>query len=192
MAETQSRYGSLYGRLPENPATASDGKVYQHRVPTRDERRVLIEVEVTPTNGISIAGQHAKHGVSRLVVYASELPSIEERVASAEHKRAWENAVSTFEAQRERWLTNTIGRREETESYRLKRENAMKIYGETSPSIEFCRVYPGGLPPIASLKRIQELSAPETETNRDAKRLEGLITQLVDGLGRAVGTTKKG
>lgn len=187
----ENRFGSLYSKLPENPVTGSDGKTYQHRVPARDERRVLIEVEVTPTNGISIAGQHVRQGVSRVVVYESELPDIEARVASDEHKRAWADAVKTYQRQLDRFILNTVGKDDGTEGWKLRREQAIKTFGETTVSLEYSRNFPGGLPPIARLTKVEQLKAPETETNRDATRLEGLVTKLVETLGKAMSVSQQ-
>lgn len=182
-----SNFGSLYTRLPDNHVTAkSDGKTYQHLVPTRDERRALIEVEVIPTNGISLGGQHVRQGTHRVVVYETELPAIEARVASDEHKRAWAEAVKTYNRALERFVVNSVGKDDGSEAYRLRKEQASKRFGDTTVALEFSRAYPGGMPPIARLSKIEALDAPETETNRDSKRLEGLVTKLVDTLGKAL------
>lgn len=187
-----SRFGSLYARLPDNPITAKcDGKTYKHPVAARDEKRVLIEVEVTPTNGISIGGQHVRQGTHRLVVYETDLPDIEARVATDEHKAAWSAAVSTYNNALNRYITSTIGKDDKSEAYRLRKEQATKMFGETSVSLEFSRNHAGGMPPIAKLTKLEELKAPETETNRDATRLEGLVTKLVETLGKAMSVSQQ-
>lgn len=187
-----SRFGSLYSRLPDNTITAKcDGKTYKHPVPTRDEKRWLIEVEVTPTNGIAIAGQHVRQGTSRLVVYETDLPDIEARVATDQHKSAWNAAVSTYNTALNRYITSTIGKDDGSESYRLRKEQAAKMFGETTPSLEFSRNHAGGMPPIAKLTKLEELKAPETETNRDATRLEQLVTKLAETLGKAMAASQQ-
>lgn len=187
-----NRHGSLYARLPDNPVTAKcDGKTYKHSVPTRDEERWLIEVEVTPTNGIAIAGQHVRHGTSRLVVYATDLPDIEARVATDQHKAAWSAAISTYNTALNRYIVSSIGKDDGSESYRLRKEQATKMFGETTVSLEFSRNYPAGMPPIAKLTKLEQLKAPETETNRDATRLEGLVTKLAETLGKAMAASQQ-
>lgn len=187
-----SNFGSLYSRLPDNPITAkSDGKTYKHPVPPRDEKRVLIEVEVTPTNGIVIGGQHVRQGTHRLVVFKTDLPDIAARVATDDHKRAWAAAVSTYETALKRYVTTSIGKDDGSEAYRLRKEQAAKMFGETTISLEFCRNYPEGMPPIARLTEVEQLEAPETETNRDATRLENLVTKLAETLGKAMAASQQ-
>lgn len=189
---SSSNFGSLYARLPDNPITAkSDGKTYKHSVPTRDEARVLIEVEVTPTNGIVIGGQHVRQGTHRLVVYETDLPDIEARVATDEHKRAWSEAIKTFNRALDRFVVSSVGKDDGSEAYRLRKEQAIKMFGDTTVSLEFSRNFPGGMPPIARLTKVEQLKAPETETNRDATRLEGLVTKLAETLGKAMAASQQ-
>lgn len=184
--------GNLYAPLPKNHVK-HEGAVYEHRVPARDEKRVLVEVEVFPTNGISLGGQHIKHGKSRVVLYQSELDELKSRTATAQQLREWDEAVASYEAQRERWVIGAVGKNDGSEQYRIKRERALAQYGDTTPSLEFCRKYPLGRPPVTSWKLVQDsVDAPDTDTNRESKRLELLIGQLVDGLGKAVSQKKNG
>jgi hypothetical protein len=178
--------GSLYAPLPRNHVR-HDGVVYEHRVPARDEQRVLVEVEVFPTNGISLGGQHVKQGKHRVVLYKSELEDLKARTASPQQIRDWDDAVASYEAQRERWVIGAVGKNDGSEQYRIKRERALAQYGETTPSLEFARKHPLGRPPVTAWSVVREtVDAPDTDTNRESKRLEHLISQLVDGLGKAV------
>ena len=196
MAEDISRLGRLYAGLPKNPVKGSDGVSYTHQVPARDEARLLIEVDVFPINGVSIGGQLAKHGKSRLVIYASELPEVEKRVATKAQIADWEDAVRVYEAALESYVDGAIGKRHSPKwlndptGYENARKLAVGKYGDTTPSLEFARRHKGGRPPITSLSIIEELPAPTTQDNREAQRFEALISRFVDTLGKAVSQPK--
>jgi hypothetical protein len=170
--------GSLYSPIPKNHIKY-EGSVYEHRVRPRDEKRVLVEVDVFPSNGTGIGGQHVKQGKHRVVLYQSDLEDLEAATASPQQIRDWDDAVASYEAQ--------------PEQYRIKRERALAQYGDTTPSLEFCRKHPLGRPPVTSWRVLAEnLDAPDTDSNRESKRLEHLIGQLVDGLGKAVSQKQTG
>jgi hypothetical protein len=178
--------GSLYSPIPKNHIKY-EGSVYEHRVRPRDEKRVLVEVDVFPSNGTGIGGQHVKQGKHRVVLYQSDLEDLEAATASPQQIRDWDDAVASYEAQRERWVVGAVGKNDGSEQYRIKRERALAQYGDTTPSLEFCRKHPLGRPPVTSWRVLAEnLDAPDTDSNRESKRLEHLIGQLVDGLGKAV------
>ena len=72
------------------------------------------------------------------------------------------------------------------QEYIARRERAEKMFGATTPSLEFSRRHPHGRPPLASMEVVEDLPAPVTDTNREATRMENLIARLVDGLGAKV------
>lgn len=192
MAEDNSRLGRLYAGLPKNTVKAKDGKSYDHQVPARDESRVLIEVDVFPTNGMSIGGQHVKQGVHRVVVYESELDELSKRVATKRQVEEWDDAVRTYEAALEAYVAGSIGKRNspkwanDPSGYENARKLAVGKFGDTTPSLEFARRpgNAGGRPPITRLDVIEELPAPTTQDNREAQRFEGLIARLVDSMAK--------
>lgn len=196
-----NRLGRLYAPLPKNTIKASDGKVYEHRVEPREESRVLIEVDVNPSNGVSIGGQHVRQGVHRVVVYESELGAIESMVASDREKADWAAAESAYQAGIDAYIKTSVGsptdprNASRPEEYRRAREIAVTRYGETNVALEYLRRAPelnkNGRPPLNYCKTVELLSAPETEANRETRRLEGLIGRLVDQLGKAVAGKEK-
>lgn len=196
-----NRLGRLYAPLPKNAIKASDGKVYEHRVEPREESRVLLEVDVSPSNGVSIAGQFVKQGVHRVVVYESEVGSVESMVATDREKADWAAAESAYQAGVESFVKSTVGAPTDPrnvgrpEEYRRAREVAVTRYGDTNVALEYLRRAPdlnkNGRPPLNSCKTVELLSAPETDSNRETRRLEGLIGRLVDQLGKAVAGKEK-
>jgi len=184
--------GSLYARITDSSVQAKNGRVYSHKVQARDEGRKLIKVEVYSANGVALGGQHVRQGTGEVVVFDSEMPEVLAQVASEEHKRDWKEAERVYMSTLARYLDNAVGkppshdRAQWPQDYTAKRERAEKMFGATTPSLEFCRRHPHGRPPLASCEVLEDLPAPITDANRDATRLEGLISRLVEGLGARV------
>jgi len=177
--------GTMGTRVPNLRVKCADGSFYDHRAHEKDEKRVLIEVDVHPTNGCVIGGQHVKQGVHRVVIYQSELDQVMGRVATPEQIREWKVAEDIYRANLAAYLDREAGKDDGTEKRRALREAAAQRYGESTTSLEFQRRDPAknrrGRPPITRLDIIDaDVDAPETEANREAKRLSMLITSLAD------------
>lgn len=187
MTQTQSTLGKLYAPLPDLKVQTSRG-VLSHKVEARDEPRKLIEIDVFPSNGMAIGGQHVHQGVHNVVIYASELEAIQKRVCSAEQVADWKDAERTYASALSRYLENACGKAPSANTdawpvkYRESRERATQMFGDTTVSLEFSRRHPLGRPPITKLSVIEDLPAPLTSENRERSRFENLIERLVDGV----------
>lgn len=196
MTTTQNALGRLYAHIPDNKVQTSKHGVHSHKAESRDEPRKLISVDVFPSNGMSVGGQHVHQGKHTVVVYASELEGLQARVASDEHKAAWRDAERTYQSALSRYLDNAVGkppsndRTSWPQEYLTRRERAEKMFGETTVSLEFSRRFPGGRPPLSELSVIEDLPPPITAENRDRTRMETLLTQFVETLGKASSVQK--
>lgn len=79
-----------------------DWKAVEHDVPKRAERRVLARVTVASANGATVGGQRIPRGTSHVLVYASEVPEILKRVATAEQLAMLDVATKSWEHKREK------------------------------------------------------------------------------------------
>lgn len=179
----------LFGKLPDN---THDG--IKHRVPARDEERVVIEFEVASSNGCEVAQQHFPAGKHRALIYRSELAEVEAQVATKEQLAAWDVAVANHEAMLTTWLTSDVGFTKADLVDPAKVADVAKArgrYDKSSPSQLFCQgMYRRGLPPLRNLSLVKDAPAPETEQTRMRGQSEGLIKDLVSALREVVATEK--
>lgn len=164
---------TLYTPIKPSPVKTKDGVVVLHKVPARDEPRSLLKVNVMPSNGIVVAGQHVLTGISMLVVYDSELPAVEARVASPAHIAAWKRAEAVYASQLEAHVNQETGTKPGpmlSEQDRMSRQRSADRYGKSTVSELFAQEYPGGMPPILDLEILESVEPPETEITRERKR----------------------
>ena len=190
---TEKHLGSLYSKIPDNWVNV-DGAPLKHRVPARDEKRMVVEVDVVPTNGCLVAKQHVKQGTSRVVIYESELTGVENMVLSDEHKRAWERSERTYLSQLEAHIQNTIGKPSDhrAETYRAERERVIEAYGESTPSKLFEQEYPKLNRPLRSMNVVKlDVAAPETPETRQRNQTEAAMKDLASAILSAVSAGAK-
>lgn len=132
-----------------------------HRAPARNEARVVLEVDVMPSNGTDICGQHVKTGVHKVAVYESELPQVQalvqteaDRVALAAAEQMYENEIQT------RARANGL----DAEQVRVLRERE-----NLSPWQFFAKLKPTGMPPLRSMRVVERVGAPDIPQVRQEK-----------------------
>lgn len=74
-----------------------------YRKALRDQPRVVVEVDVQPSNGVVLAGHHL-HGTARCEVYRDQVDLFLGKLQRAEHLAALEQAKTIAEVQRQEWI----------------------------------------------------------------------------------------
>lgn len=183
--------GTMNTAIPDNTVLVN-GKPIKHRVRPRDEARVAMEIEVTPTNGKLVGGQRIPKGKHVVIVYKSQVQSVLDMVMQPEHLAAWERATKNHERKLEAYLLDALGKPEAMKpaEYALHRERAIETYGATTPSSLFEIEYPKLNRPLMSAKVLEELAPPETPETKQRTQTENLLRDLVSALLSANGKTK--
>jgi hypothetical protein len=154
-----------------------DWKSIQHKAPARNERRVMVEVDVEPVNGQHEFCQPINHGKSVILIYESELPVLERLTQTEEEQRDWAYAVKQYEKERDRRLAK-IPLHDE-----LARRLVVESMGQ-SPSSFFETVQPGGKRPFKSHRVLaRDIPPPETPANLQANQMSELAKTLAQLLG---------
>lgn len=171
--------GTLWTDIPD---TGIEG--IKHKVPVKREGRLLIEVDVTPTNGTVIAGQHVPQGTHQMLIYKSELPDvIANKVAQPEHLAGWASAEKVFARIEKDYLDRTCGKltdlNKHNDEFMAYRKAEAAKFGETSVAREFCKMFPRGMPPVKSLTVIKDVDAPTTIENQTDQKIEKLLTGIM-------------
>jgi hypothetical protein len=173
--------GSLYAPLPKNPFVFG-GVAIEHRVPARDEGRVLLEVDVIPSNGVSVAGQYVAPGTHRVIVYATEVPAVEAMVRTPEEETEWNRSVAKHEAAMERTLVEAklsikdVAKDPDLASARRK---AIASYGATSSEAILAQTFRTGIGVLRSCKVLDaDVPPPETDVVRERKRSEEMAEMM--------------
>jgi hypothetical protein len=168
-------------------ANEIDWKSIKHDVAPRNERRMLVEVDVE-TSGSTICGQRVPNGKSRILIYKSELASLEARTQSDEERADWATAVKSFKER----LAIRLNRIGDPEARRLAEET----FGESPSSIYHGLRGDGsrGLPPVRSFRvLLDDVQPPETPGNIQANQMSELAKTLAAllGLNHTQGTPAK-
>lgn len=149
-----------------------DWKSIPHKAPARNERRVMVEVDVEPLNGQHEFCQIINHGKSVILIYESELPVLERLTQTEEEQRDWSHAVKQYEKERDRRLAKIP----------LHDEHARRLAVESmgqSPSSFFETVQPGGKRPFKSHRVLaRDIPPPETPANLQANQMDNLVRAL--------------
>ena len=157
-----------------------------HKVPARNEARLLVEVEVIPQNGCDIGGQHVKQGTHRVVIYASELPDAKAYVRTEKAKADFARAEQIFANQ----LANLVKGLGETSYDKAERERRVAEYGESPYSIMAQDpAYTGGFGKLMRLEVIEEVPPPPTMETLQANQFDRLSSVLAGALGGGAGPT---
>jgi hypothetical protein len=152
-----------------------DWKTLNQNRTVRNERRVMVEVDVEPAYGQSAFEQHLPAGKSTILIYESELAELDRLTQTEDEKQNWTFAVRQYEAELER----TVGRISDPTA----RQHAISIFGK-SPSSFFETVQPGGKRPFKSHRILQrEIDPPETIANVQANQFDKLASVLAALLG---------
>lgn len=155
-----------------------------HKVPPRNEKRVLVEVDVEPANGTSEFCQHIPQGKSVVMLYESELKQLSKLTQDDEERALWSAAVTQYKAALQRHLASVKSER--------ARELAEKEFG-LSPSYFFAISRPGGLRPFRSFRVLErDIPAPETPANVQSSQLDRLAEALAKLIGAAQQPAKAG
>lgn len=151
----------------------------KHRVPPRNESRLLVRVNVIPQNGCDIGSQHVKHGEHDVIVYASELTDVMALVRTEKAKADFARAEQVFANQIADLVRNIPAGPEGDES----RRHAMERYGESPYSIMAQDPsYRGGFGKLMSCVVIEEVAAPPTVENLQATQFGELGRVLSEAL----------
>jgi hypothetical protein len=181
--------GSLYAPLPKNTHVFG-GVAIDHRVRARDEGRVLLEVDVIPSNGAVVAGQYVAPGAHRVIVYATEVAAVEAMVRTPEEAAEWKRSVAQHEAALERTLVEAkLGLKHVAEDPDLAsaRRKAIASYGATSAEAILAQTYRTGIGVLRSCKVLDaDVPPPETDVVRERKRSEEMAEMMAGALGRAL------
>lgn len=157
--------------------TTIDWQSIPHKVPPRNEKRVLVEVDVDPVNGASEFCQIIPQGKHVVLLYESELAQLEKLTQDDEEKRDWATAVKQYESALARHLEP------------IKDERARKLAEESfgfSPSYYFSVMRPGGKRPFRSFRVLERnIPAPETPSNLQDTQFERLTEVLAKLVGAA-------
>jgi hypothetical protein len=169
-------------------ATDIDWKNTKHDVTPRNERRMFVEVDIEPAGGSTICGQRVPRGKSRILIYKSELASLEARTQSDDERALWATAVRSYEERRNAHL----GRISDPEA----RKHADSEIGFSPSSIYHDLRGAGsrGLPPVRSFRVLaDDVPAPETPGNIQANQMSELAKTLAAllGLNQSQGTPAK-
>lgn len=150
-----------------------------HKVPARNVGRMLLEVDVVPTNGASIGGQLVTAGTHKVLVYKDEIDGVLADVQTDEQKLAWSMAEKTFQSQADR----EFGKIKNPED----RRKAEARWGQSVAAI-FAQTFQNGLPPIRSMRVLNDnVPAPSTTENVQANQIANLTEALVGALRAAKG-----
>jgi hypothetical protein len=164
-----------------------DWKSIAHKAPARNERRVMVEVDVEPVNGQHEFCQNINHGKSTILIYESELATLERLTQTEDEQRDWAHAVRLYEAERDRRLAKIPAKDEHA------RQLAIDTMGQ-SPSSFFEMQHPGGKRPFKSHRVLaRDIPPPETPANLQANQMGELakaLAQLI-GLGQSQPATAK-
>jgi hypothetical protein len=139
-----------------------------HRAPARNEARVVLEVDVMPSNGTDVCGQHVKCGVNKVAVYASELPMVRALVQTEADRAAFAAAEQMYE--------NEIASR--TRGMDAAQAKVVRERENLSPWQYFAKLKPGGMPPLRSMRVLQEVGAPDLPEVRQEKS-DARLTEAV-------------
>lgn len=141
-----------------------------HRAPPRNEARVVLEVDVMPSNGTDVCGQHVKCGVHKVAVYASELPMVRALVQTeADHAAL---------AAAERMYENEIATRARANGLDEAQTKVLRERENLSPWQYFAKLKPEGMPPLRSMRVLQEVGAPDLPEVRQEKS-DARLTEAV-------------
>jgi len=147
-----------------------DWRTIKHTATPRNERRLLIEVDVWPSNGMAHFEQNFNHGKQHALIYASELERLQKLTQTDEHRAAWAHAERLNEgdlASKIRGLTNP-----------QQIADAKARHGGSAAQY-FCKSYPTGMPPVASFRVLDDsIPPPETQANLQANQMSDLVAAL--------------
>jgi hypothetical protein len=189
----------LYSPIKDYPIVVNvDGKdvAVSHKCLPRDEERMVVEIEVTPSNGIGVCEQHVKPGKQLLALYKSQFPALRDRVASKEDQARWAEAGKSYEKRLEAFLSKECGAptayNQNDPQYLEARKRASLTYAETSQAQLYFDAHSAGCPPIASLRVVLESAAPpETPERKDRNAIDAIVTKLGDVLADALASKGK-
>jgi len=169
-------------------AYAGSYKGIDHKVPARNEARVLVEIDVEPQNGTVVCGQHVKHGKHKIIVYRSQLDELTSRVRTPEHEAALKAAHRAFDTKLDEHLRPSFGRTwraAQDEDTKRAIQQAIARFGETSVWAEFSRFYREGMPPLKSAEVLEDVPAPDTaeaRADRSESNMERMLAALVEAV----------
>lgn len=132
----------------------------------RAEPRVKIAVDVEPSNGTSLGGQHVK-GRWVGLVYRSQLGKILEMRQTEQHLAELESATERYE----------IALRE-----KLKKSDTARERDGESPQMYFCARYPSGMPPLRACVVFDDVvpppDMPSVRQEQAEKSQSDLVAQI--------------
>jgi hypothetical protein len=131
-----------------------------HRVPARNESRLLIRVEVIPQNGCDIGGQHVKQGTHDVIIYAGQLAETKALVRTEQAKADWARALRAYANH----IAELVKGKDEAQRARLLAED----WQSPQAMMAVDPAYKGGFGKLESCEVIEEVSAPPTLENLQA------------------------
>lgn len=128
----------------------------------RTAKRIVAEVEVEPSNGVTFHGHRLKQGPNRFEMYVDRVPELEKLVRTEAHTKALEQAQTLADQLSEDWL-NEHARKASPEKREELRKTQCPHNKWTALALLGLKT---GVPPITSL-RFVGLSGKVYETFGD-------------------------
>lgn len=146
------------------------------RYPQMHRERVMIRVEVTPYNGISVAGTHCKGGVNYLAIYKHDLDKVRAMVPTEKHRALRAIAKDTFDAAFRQYMKDT--------KLTEKEADAQRGFSIETHYYQLVKDTPdkGGYPPIESLEIGPDLPPPETMASIRTQQVDDTAAALARAL----------
>jgi hypothetical protein len=151
-------------------ATEIDWRNVKHAAAPRNERRILIEIDVEPSNGMANFEQNFVQGKQYALIYASELERLQKLTQTEEHRAAWKHAEKLDEGDLAAALRG-LKDEKQIELARARHGGSAAAY--------FCKSYPTGMPPVRSFRVLDDnVPPPETTANLQANQMDALAATL--------------
>ena len=152
----------------------------KHLVPARNESRLLVRVEVIPSNGCDVGGQHVKRGTHDVIIYTSELAEVQSLVRTEQAKADFDRALKVF-ARKLEDLCRGLGNSTE---HQIERQRRIDEFHESPYSIMAeDPAYRGGFGKLLSCTVLEEVPAPPTVENLQATQFGKLGEVLAAAVG---------
>lgn len=178
-----------------------------HKDDFRDDKRMIVEVDVAPSNGTIVCRQYVPHGKHKIVLYESDEAELSSLVQSDADRAAWAVAEEAHETRMGEYICQAMGIRTTPDRANAAWREAAAVDAKAAeaaetakrryhghPSIEFARANPRrkhGIPPLRSAKPIERgIVKPDTPATR-VERQESTNTALLSKLADAIESLAK-
>lgn len=152
----------------------------KHKVPARNEPRLLVRVNVIPQNGCDIGGQHVKQGEHDVIIYSTDLPEVMALVRTDKAKADFARAKQVF-ANKIAALVRGLG---DSVHDNQERERRLAEFGESPYSIlAEDPAYTGGFGKLESCVTLEDVPAPPTLENIQTRQFGDLTEAIREALG---------